>query len=54
MIKWLICLIWGHNLDMTQTLNLRRRTDNTVAGVQALCKRCQHYRFITNRSIGDF
>jgi hypothetical protein len=51
MIKWIVCLIWGHDLDIQNTRKLElflrpRDITPTIIRPQAFCKRCQKYRTV--------
>lgn len=45
MIKWLICLIWGHDLNQGKKANIFRHDgqNETLVGRYLLCDRCKKY-----------
>lgn len=52
MIKWLICFLWGHDLDKdinnyAQTITTKLDTgEESVTKIAARCKRCLKYKVL--------
>ncbi len=46
MIKWLICLFWGHNLDITLTATETWTYEDggRIREKKAWCKRCHRFK----------
>lgn len=46
MIKWLICLVWGHDLNEDKKANITYHKDDTeiIVGRYLQCNRCHKYK----------